>query len=47
MQLRIVLQKNGGQIKSNISEKIAPIVQDVQNKWNTLKDNAVNTWRKY
>lgn len=37
-------QRNGGQIKSNISEKVTPIVQDVQGKWNTLKTNAVNTW---
>lgn len=37
-------QKNGGQIKNTISEKISPVVQNVQSKWEQIKSNAVNKW---
>lgn len=40
-------QKNGGEIKNTISEKVTPIVQNVQNKWEQIKNNAVNKWRRY
>jgi len=39
-----VHQKNGGQIRSSISEKISPIVENIQSKWEQIKNNAINKW---
>lgn len=40
-------QKNGGQIKNTISDKISPIVENIQGKWEQIKSNAANKWRRY
>lgn len=39
-----MLQKSGGQIKNTISDKVSPIIQNVQSKWEQIKTNAVNKW---